>query len=194
MIIDVFLLIYVQNGSEGLLIAMGILQCLDIDFPHLHHRLGDAIRFFLIFVAHQFHQNRGDDLPGKIEFFRHPTARHRFTSLGKFISKMVDHGLGLAIDQETDSWREFELRSPVQRGERQIPQFKSHRHDACGLVRRFASIVADIQQFRIREKRYVKIGGFFGLRIEPKKRGDVLHGLLLFMPPVFGGNAQYSQN
>jgi len=51
-----------------------LLDLMDVDLPHLHHRLHDVFRLGRIFVVQIIEENRGADLPSNAEFVSQPAA------------------------------------------------------------------------------------------------------------------------
>lgn len=55
-------------------LSIRLLEAIDVNFLHLHHRLHDVFRLRRIFIVHKVQKNRGGDLPGNAEFVSQPTA------------------------------------------------------------------------------------------------------------------------
>ena len=55
-------------------LSIRLLEAIDVDFLHLHHRLHDVFRLRRIFVVKIIEKNRGGDLPGDAEFVSQPAA------------------------------------------------------------------------------------------------------------------------
>ncbi len=55
-------------------LSIRLLDAIDVDFLHLHHRLHDVFRLRRIFVVKIIEENRGADLPGDAEFVSQPAA------------------------------------------------------------------------------------------------------------------------
>ena len=53
---------------------MRLLDAIDVDFLHLHHRLHDVLRLRRILVVDVIEENSGSDLPRDAKFVRQPAA------------------------------------------------------------------------------------------------------------------------
>jgi hypothetical protein len=147
-----------------LFLLRGLLQFFDVELCHLEHGLHDAIRFFVVFVVQQFAQNRRNDLPRHTKPVLEPAAAALLSSGGKFLPKVVNFLLRLATYEKRNGLSEFELRPAIQRDEFHAIESERCRHGT------------DAFNLRFLEDGGVKPRCLFGLAIEPKERGDFLHG------------------
>ena len=65
--------------------------------------------------------------------------------------------------------------SAVQRDEFLPVELKDDGHCAAFRTWPCFAIAADVHDFRVLENRDIKVGGLFGLVIEPQERGDFWH-------------------
>src|SRR5260370_8681818 len=55
---------------------IGSLQAVNVNLGHLQHGFEDPLRFYRVFVLHQFEQRPRADLPRYANFFFHPSPFH----------------------------------------------------------------------------------------------------------------------
>ncbi len=159
-----------------LLPVAGFLESGDVEFFHFEQGLHDAIGFLRIGIAHEFTQSGGNDLPKETEFVLEPTALTFLAApRGELGPVVVNFVLRVAGDNEGNRFGEFEVRAGVQSCEFLAVQRKDDgQHAAFGTWAGF-SAARNLSDFGIGKDRAVKIGRFFGLRIEPQEWRDFWH-------------------
>ena len=171
-------------GVRGVLFfSISLLQCFDVNFVHLEHRLHDPLRFFLVLVIEQLAQNRGNNLPRHAEFIFQPAAFRFFPASGKLLPEVINFILSSATDEERNGFREFELRPTVQRHELHSVEMECGGHSAYAF------------NFRVLEDGRVKLRRFPGFAVEPQEWGDLLHIVVfVFEWIVLGGENEAREN
>src|SRR5437868_4473759 len=155
---------------------MGGLETCDIELDHLQHRLHDALRLGRIGVAEQFRQYPRHDLPGDAEAILQPAAPLDGAADRKPIPKPVDFCLVRAIHLERDRVRVLEAGAAVERQEALPGQGEIDDQHASGFP---GGTVGDVPlhmvDARVGEQRYVELGGFLSLAVEPQAWRNLRH-------------------
>ena len=86
----------------------------DAEFDSDHDGLHDAVDFGGVFVADEFDDVFGNDLPEESEFVLKPAAGDFPAAAGgKFFPIAIEFRLGVALDHEGDGFVEFDLGAAV---------------------------------------------------------------------------------
>jgi len=141
--------------------------------------LHGALGTLRILVAEQLAENRGDDLPGEAELVLQPAAAIGAAAGGKFVPKIVDLFLGLAVDEKGDGGCELELRAAVEGEEFRGLRAGRSRTSRSLWVRARIAVASNLPHLRVFENGDVEVGGFLGVAIEPQEWGDFLHRTIL---------------
>src|SRR6266403_969347 len=160
--------------------AISSLQTFDVNLGHLQHGFENPVRFYRVFVMHQFKQHPGDDLPRYAKFVLQPCALHFSSARGELVPQLIHFCLRLAVYKERYGRRKSVVRATVQRHELLPFELESHRHHGSFRSRSRFSVAGDVQDFRVLEDGSIKVRRLFGLAVKPKERGDLLHMVFLF--------------
>src|SRR5580704_12046736 len=165
----------ILHSSLNSFTAISSFQTFNVNLGHLQHGFENSLRLHRIFVAHQFHQCLGNNLPRYAEFVLQPPALHVFSARRELFPKLVHFCLGLAVHKERYGGRENVMRAAVQRCELLPLQLESHRH--CGSFRPRAgfSVASDIQNFRILENGSIEVCCLFRIAVKPQEWSYFLH-------------------
>src|SRR5205085_196586 len=91
-----------------------VLDRLDVDLLHLHHRGHRSFRAFGIGAGDGLAHYRRDNLPRQTELILQPSALRFLASVrGQTRPKVIDLSLILAIDHERDRFAKLEMRSAI---------------------------------------------------------------------------------
>src|SRR6266478_169471 len=156
------------------------LQAFDVNLPHLQHGFENPLRFYRVFVLHQFEQRLGDDLPRYAKFILQPCALIFSSARGELLPQLIHFCLRLAIYKERYSRRKSVVRATVQRHELLPFELESHRHHGSFRSRSRFSVAGDVQDFRVLEDGSIKVRRLFGLAVKPQEWSDFLHIIFLF--------------
>src|SRR5688572_23788631 len=90
------------------------LECGDVDFRHLHHRLHHAAGLHGVLVTHELAECRRNDLPRETELVLEPAALALRAAFAELLPERVDLLLRLAVDEHGDGLVELEVRAAVE--------------------------------------------------------------------------------
>src|ERR1043166_9682966 len=104
------------NSCRRLSTFGGSFQRGDVDLVHFHHRIHHALGLGFVRITEHVAENDGGHLPRKPEFVFEPAARARLAAMGeKFLQKITDLVLSLAVHVERDRLVELKLPPAVKR-------------------------------------------------------------------------------
>ena len=98
-------------------LSIRLLDAIDIDFLHLHHRLHDVFGLGRIFVVEIIEKNRRADLLGDAKFVRQPAASDFLAAGRKFVPERVHLLLIFAIYEQGNRQRKFVFWAAIERDE-----------------------------------------------------------------------------
>src|SRR5271157_3246032 len=93
------------------------LQAFNVNLGHLQHGFEDPLRFYRVFVLHQFDQSPRDDLPRHAKLVFQPSALLLSSARGELLPQLIYFCLRLAVYKERYGWRKGVVRATVQRHE-----------------------------------------------------------------------------
>src|SRR6266481_7768178 len=155
------------------------LQAFDVNLPHLQHGFEDPLRFYRVFVLHQFEQCLGDDLPRYAKFVLQPCASIFSPASGELFPQLIHFCLRLAVYKERDGWRKSIVRATVQPHEFLPFELESHRHHGSFRSRSRFSVTGKVQDFRVLEDGSIKVCRLFRFVVKPQEGSNFLHTVLL---------------
>src|SRR2546423_137949 len=159
--------------------VVGLLQALDVELLHLHHRLHDPGRLFRILVPQELAQHGGHDLPRHAELVLEPAALVLRSAAGQLLPQLVHLLLRLTVHEQRYRRREFELGAAVQGVEVLALELERAGHDGPLGPGARVSIARHAPDLRVLENRHVEVHRLFGVAVEPQEWDDLLHGDLV---------------
>src|SRR5713101_5328929 len=148
---------------------IGLLQAVNVNLGHLQHGFEDSLRFYRVFVLHQFEQRLRDDLPRYAKFVFQPCALHFSSASRELLPHLIHFGLRLAVYKERYGWRKSVVWATVQCHEFLSFELESHRHHGSFRARTRFSVTGNVQDFRALENRGIKVCCLFRFAVEPQE-------------------------
>src|SRR6267378_1637468 len=155
------------------------LQAFDVNLPHFQHGFENPLRFYRVFVLHQFEQRLGNDLPRYAKFVLQPCALIFSSASGELLPQLIHFRLRLAVYKERYGWRKSVVRATVQCHELLPFELENHRHHGSFRSRSRFSVTGNVQDFRVLENGSIKVCRVFGFVVKPQEWSNFLHTVLL---------------
>src|SRR6266436_9533131 len=161
------------------LTSISSLQAFDVNLGHLQHGFENPVRFYRVFVLHQFEQRLGDDLPRYAKFVLQPCAFIFSPASGELLPQLIHFCLRPAVYKERYGRRKSVVRTAVQCHEVLPFELESHCHHGSFRSRSCFSVTGNVQNLRVLEDGSIKVCRLFGFVIKPQERGNFLHIVFL---------------
>lgn len=146
-------------------------QCGDIEFDHAHHG------FHCFGVVDEFFDVAWNDLPAEAEAVDEPATGHGSSAtLQELVPVGVDLLLAVATDEERDGRGDLLARTAVHQDHLLPFEFDGDDSDLTYGPWAYAFGAHFIYFARVGKDAEIKIGGFFGVVVEPEEWGKFVHG------------------